>query len=263
MDNIFNINISNNLSNILRKYTINKDEIGLSPAKVYKITSPNEILFLKYSQNIYKPTTYCIGRETSVINWLNGKINVPKIVFFENYQSNDFVLMTGLKGSMLEECDLSPSVYINYMVRALNELQSIDIKDCPFESNVTFRLNELRYLLDNNLADININNWEESTEFSSSEELYKWLCNNKPKEDFVFSHGDLCGSNILIENNEIGYIDLGRAGKADKWYDIAFCVREITDWENKEKYINEFFTLLEIEPDWDKINYYILLDELF
>ena len=60
----------------------------------------------------------------------------------------------------------------------------------------------------------------------------------------------------------IGFIDLGRAGKADKWYDIAFCVREIRDFK-EEKYIDEFFALLEIEPDWDKISYFILLDELF
>jgi len=263
MENIFNINISDNLSNKLMEYTINKDEIGLSPAKVYKIENPNETLFLKYSQKIFKPTTYCVGRETNVINWLNGKINVPKIVFYENYQGNNFMLMTELKGKMIEECDLLPSSYINYMVKALKEIQSIDIKDCPFESNVTFRLSELKYLLDNNLADTDINNWEKSTEFTSPEELYKWLCSNKPKEEFVFTHGDLCGSNIFLDNNEIGFIDLGRAGKADKWYDIAFCVREIRDWENEEKYIDEFFTLLGIKPDWEKINYYTLLDELF
>jgi aminoglycoside 3'-phosphotransferase-3 len=263
MENIFNIEISNNLSNKLREYTVNKDEIGLSPSKVYKITGSNETLYLKYSQNIYKSTTFCVGRETDVINWLNGKINVPKIIFSENYQGNDFMLMTELKGLMIEESNLSLSSYVNYMVKALKELQSIDINNCPFDSNITFRLNELKYLLDNNLADTDVNNWEKSTEFTSPEELYKWLCNNKPNEELVFSHGDLCGSNIFLDKNEIGFIDLGRAGKADKWYDIAFCVREIMDWENKEKYTNDFFTLLGIEPDWDKINYYILLDELF
>jgi aminoglycoside 3'-phosphotransferase-3 len=263
MENMFNIDISNNLLNKMKGYNIIKDEIGQSPSKVFKIANSNKTLYLKYSKNIFKPTTYCVGRETDVINWLSGKINIPKIEFFENYQGHDFMLITELKGTMLEECDISPSSYINYMVRALKELQSIDIIDCPFESCITFRLNELRYLLDNNLADTDINNWEKSTEFTSPEGLYKWLCDNKPNEDFVFSHGDLNGSNIFLDNNQIGFIDLGRAGKADKWYDIAFCVREMSDWDNKEKHFDVFFSLLGLEPDWDKINYYILLDELF
>ena len=31
----------------------------------------------------------------------------------------------------------------------------------------------------------------------------------------------------------------------------------------EEKYVKLFFDLLGIEPDWEKIKYYILLDELF
>ena len=94
--------------------------------------------------------------------------------------------------------------------------------------------------------------------------LFKWLCLNKPIEDeLVFSHRDFCLCNILLNEGNLGYIDFGRAGIADKWYDIAFCVREIKDWSNGDKYINTFFELMELKPNWDKINYYIILDELF
>jgi aminoglycoside 3'-phosphotransferase-3 len=31
----------------------------------------------------------------------------------------------------------------------------------------------------------------------------------------------------------------------------------------EEKHVKLFFDLLGIEPDWEKINYYILLDELY
>ena len=271
MENLIDIDISNYLSCKLREYSIIKDEIGESPAKVYKLVGSDETLYLKYSQKKLKMTTYCVHREMEVMKWLNGKINVPKIVFYENYQENDYMLMTVIKGTMLEECDLSHSSYIKYIVKALKELQSIDIKDCPFESNIDFRLTELRYLIENELCDMTlINNWDELKEFSelegdfsSAEELYTWLCDNKPKEDFVFSHGDIGGSNIFLNKKEIGFIDLGRAGKADKWYDIAFCIRDIREWDNGEKYVDEFFSLLGIEPDWNKIKYYILLDELF
>ncbi|RCT78281.1 hypothetical protein B1179_00600, partial [Enterococcus faecium] len=46
-------------------------------------------------------------------------------------------------------------------------------------------------------------------------------------------------------------------------YDIAFCVRSIREDIGEEQYVELFFDLLGIKPDWEKIKYYILLDELF
>ena len=69
--------------------------------------------------------------------------------------------------------------------------------------------------------------------------------------------------NYLKGDKLIKVIDLGRSGRADKWYDIAFCVRSIREDIGEEQYVELFFDLLGIKPDWEKIKYYILLDELF
>ncbi|EAH5899221.1 aminoglycoside 3'-phosphotransferase [Campylobacter jejuni] len=95
-------------------------------------------------------------------------------------------------------------------------------------------------------------------------ELYDFLKTEKPEEELVFSHGDLGDSNIFVKDGKVsGFIDLGRSGRADKWYDIAFCVRSIREDIGEEQYVELFFDLLGIKPDWEKIKYYILLDELF
>lgn len=60
-----------------------------------------------------------------------------------------------------------------------------------------------------------------------------------------------------------GFLDLGDAGIADMWYDIAILVKSLRrNYETKEaeKYL---FECLHIEPDYEKIEYYILLTELF
>jgi len=67
-----------------------------------------------------------------------------------------------------------------------------------------------------------------------------------------------------------GYIDLGRMGVADKWKDIALCYRSLKhNWSGKyarnvytEVNPDTLFEALGVEPNWEKINYYILLDEL-
>lgn len=131
-----------------------------------------------------------------------------------------------------------------------------------------------KYNVENNLVDLG--NVEPNTfgenGFESPEHLLEWLNNNKPEEELALSHGDFCLPNIFLSEGEVsGYIDLGRTGIADKWQDIALCYRSLSQNFNgkfTEKQYEGFdenmlFEKLGIEPKWDKIRYYILLDELF
>ncbi|HAR4105986.1 TPA: phosphotransferase [Staphylococcus aureus] len=106
----------------------------------------------------------------------------------------------------------------------------------------------------------------ENENWTFTELLYEapYLKSYQDEEELVFSHGDLGDSNIFVKDGKVsGFIDLGRSGRADKWYDIAFCVRSIREDIGEEQYVELFFDLLGIKPDWEKIKYYILLDELF
>lgn len=257
--------ISARIKNKYRGRTITRDAVGMSPAEVYKIDGGDDALYLKRSARKYCDTTYDVRREYDIINWLAGKLKLPKVIYYEETKKYNTLIMSGMKGVELEELkgNISIHEYIDYYVRSLKLIRSIDIKDCPYDNRVSFRLNELSYLIENGLADINVDNWEDDTEFDDGTELYNYLKANKPEEDPVLSHGDLCNSNIFIDEGEIGFIDLGRCGIADKWMDIAFCVREIRELNNDPKWIDLFFDKIGVEPDWNKIKYFILLDELF
>jgi len=175
-------------------------------------------------------------------------------------------------------CDESymtnPELLVDVLVKALKMLWQVDISDCPFDAGIDRKLQMARYNLEHDNVDLD--NVEPETfgedGFEDPEALLKWLIQNKPEEELVFSHGDFCLPNIFAQNDEIsGFIDLGRAGVADKYQDIALCYRSLKhNFEGKyggEKYENFnpdiLFEKLGITPDWDKINYYILLDELF
>lgn len=76
---------------------------------------------------------------------------------------------------------------------------------------------------------------------------------------------------MFAENGQItGYIDLGKAGVADRWQDIALCYRSLKQnfggkfgAKNRDFSPDALFEKLGVEKDPEKLRYYILLDELF
>lgn len=259
--------ISPELKKLIEKYRCVKDTEGMSPAKVYKLVGENENLYLKMTDSRYKGTTYDVEREKDMMLWLEGKLPVPKVLHFERHYGWSNLLMSEADGVLCSEeyeDEQSPEKIIELYAECIRLFHSIDISDCPYTNSLDSRLAELDYLLNNDLADVDCENWEEDTPFKDPRELYDFLKTEKPEEELVFSHGDLGDSNIFVKDGKVsGFIDLGRSGRADKWYDIAFCVRSIREDIGEEQYVELFFDLLGIKPDWEKIKYYILLDELF
>lgn len=98
-----------------------------------------------------------------------------------------------------------------------------------------------------------MNDWEETTNhFSSPENLLLYLENNIPQtEELAFTHGDFCLPNIFaVQGKATGFIDVGRAGVADIWQDIAPCIRSLWHNFNTKKY-DELF-LKEINTPLNK-----------
>lgn len=262
------LNLSKQLSDITRNYKFVKDLEGMSPARVYKLIGSRDNLYLKMSDEKYRGTTYDVEREKDMMLWLQTKLPVPEVLHFEQHEGVHFLLMTeveGVLGSKDYEQFRDPERMIKIYSDGIKYLHSINTSDCPFDNGVSNRLDELDYLLKHKLADVDSSNWEDDTPFRDPNDLYNFLRAHQPKDEFVFSHGDFGDSNIFIQNARIsGFIDLGRSGKADKWYDIAFCVRSIrNDIGGNQEYLDFFFDQLGTEPDWEKINYFILLDEMF
>ena len=59
---------------------LEKDTIDMSAATVYRCVVDGKPVYLKEIDKIYSPTTYGVGREAIMMHWLDGKINVPKVL---------------------------------------------------------------------------------------------------------------------------------------------------------------------------------------
>lgn len=99
----------------------------------------------------------------------------------------------------------------------------------------------------------------------SAADLYQELLATRPdQEDQVFTHGDYCLPNVLVGNGRVtGFIDLGRAGVADRYQDPALCTRSLTynfgpGWD--ARFLAHYGLP---QPDEAKLTFYRLLDEFF
>lgn len=246
------------------------DDIGMSAATI-----------ILYENKVLKVQEYDEEAENEyrMMQYLQGKLPVPYVYAYEISDGKSYMLMSKCAGSMscCNEYMNNPAVLCRLLADGLKKLWSVDISDCPSTQGLSVKLAQAGYNIENGLVDLD--NVEPDTfgenGFKDPAALLQWLYENKPEEEPVLSHGDYCLPNIFgIQEEVTGYIDLGKTGISDKWCDIAICYRSLLHnysgkynphGSNTYPDYDELllFRELGIEPDWDKIRYYILLDELF
>lgn len=215
--------------------------------------------------------------ENLLLSWLDGKLPAPKIIEAITQDGYSFLLMSKLSGEMACSDNNLRNIEntIITLAKGLKMLWEIDIENCPCSSTVSEKLAQVKYDIENNLVDMDNFDLETFTTegFKDISDLYNYLDQNRPVEDLVFSHGDYYLPNIFISGSEItGFLDLGNGGISDRWQDIALCVRTLRSshmrFANRgeaeyQRYISLLFKELGIEPDEEKIRYFILLYEFF
>ena len=238
------------------------DDIGMSNAEILMFSDK----VLKVQDNVL-----LAEREKDVLMWLKDVINTPLVLAFEKDESKAYLLMTRLSGEMLETLDHSAEQVIHMLAQALIQWWSIDPLLCPFDYSLETKLQEAYQNILNDDIDVSQANDETYGEFGYKDplDLYMWLKDHQPEEDIVVSHGDFTFENIIVNHDKVGFIDVGKAGKADRYQDIALAYRGICYRFDLELNVLKghplkelFFNLLDIQPDYEKLNYYILLDEL-
>ncbi|MCM1568540.1 MAG: aminoglycoside 3'-phosphotransferase [Roseburia sp.] len=243
------------------------DSIGMSGSKV-----------LIFSDKVLKVQDYNRDSENEyrMLTWLQGKLPVPEVIACGVMDKRLYLLMSKCSGEMACERKYmeQPEKLAGLLAEGLKRLWEVDISDCPVDARLQNKLARAAYYVEKGLVDMDYVEPETFGEngFKGPEELLQWLRDNRPKEEPVLSHGDFCLPNVFLSDGRVtGYLDLGGAGVADKWCDIALCYRSLSH-NYSGKYGRQaysgfdgqlLFRELGIEPDWEKIRYYILLDELF
>ncbi len=259
-----------NLPESIKEYVKDKpycaETIGMSSSEIYMFDD----MVLKIQDDIAEAK-----REVAVCRFLGGKLPVPEIIAYEVSNGKSFVLMSRIKGKML--CDESflaePDKLVSLAAEGMKMLWNVDCAGFPYDGSLDAKLLQAKGNIERRRITADYLDDETKSRFSTPERLWNWLNENRPDEKKVFSHGDYCLPNILADNGKIsGFIDLGCAGVCDFYQDIALCYRSLEQnfsghyrgLENPIDYdVSKLFDKLEIEPDNEKMQYYLYLDMLF
>ena len=203
--------------------------------------------------------------EKKRLDWLQGRLPVPAVVGYASDDRHEYLLLTALPGrDVASLIGAEPNERVVRLLAAgLRAIHAVPIHDCPFDMTLNREIERARHNVANGLVDAA--DFDDERRGRSAAELFEELQAERPAgEDVVFTHGDYCLPNVMVEGDEVsGFVDWGRAGVADRYKDIALVVRSLKRNAGEDLAL-AFFTAYGLAcPDADKVAYYKLLDEFW
>ncbi|MFS0690000.1 APH(3') family aminoglycoside O-phosphotransferase [Sporosarcina sp. 179-K 8C2 HS] len=256
------IEVPSSLAKLTNGFSWEPITIGHSEAKTFLLKSSHSNQYLKVQS---RDSVERLFDEKEKLEWLEGKLPVPRVLFYGEDEANEYLLMSEIKG--VNASDQSHREYLPTVLESLGSglktIHRVPIDNCPYDQRLDMKIEEAKNRVEHKLVDED--DFDEGRKGRKATELFKELITNRPlNEDLVFTHGDYCLPNVIVENKRVsGFIDWGRAGVADKYQDLALAIRSITSNFGKE-YVPFFlagygFT----DVDESRVDYYQLMDEFF
>lgn len=234
--------------------------IGKSQASTYRLSkSGGASLFLKVEGRDAGE----LAQEQRVLEWLGHKLPVPEVHFFGESEDWVYLLTTGLDGKDACNCAYEPERLVPLLAEGLRPIHAVPIAGCPFNWSVQAMLGRAAKHVRQGAVDES--DFEsEHAGWTAVEVLAQVRKQIPPSEERILTHGDYCLPNVILSNGSVaGFVDVGRAGVSDRYRDLGIGLRSIRS-NLGPGYEELFFKSYGLErPDWEKVEFFILLDELF
>ncbi len=200
-----------------------------------------------YLKIIEDQQTLSLERESSILKWIDERVPTPNLLYYGVQDGNEFQLTTEVIGIPTYQVETTEREHaVKALGEALSMIHSLDPSRCPIDNRISNRLKQLQ---------------ENGVDTSHLKD--------QPDETFMFTHGDYCLPNIIINEGELsGVIDWDYAGLADPYTDFASCI-----WsmgynygleETAERWEPYFFMVYGLDDiDVGKLTYYRKMMDLF
>jgi len=199
--------------------------------------------------------------------WLQGRLPVPDVIYWAEDDTRQYLLISAVEGLSLYDDSLRDQLpaLMRLYAEALHQIHNIPVESCPFDMRLDVKIAQAAQRLQDGAIDVE--NFDPVREGRTAQSAFREVLATRPAdEDLVFTHGDYCTPNVLLDPDTMtltGLIDWGRAGVADRYQDIALAARSI-DYNFGAAWIKPFYDAYGLsEVDGAKVAFYKLLDEFF
>ncbi|VVT07504.1 Aminoglycoside 3'-phosphotransferase [Sphingomonas sp. EC-HK361] len=203
--------------------------------------------------------------EATRLTWLADVLPVPEVRHFVATPDAAWLLTTAIPGqtadALLADDAANLPTIIDGAAAFLRRLHAIPAANCPFEAGHAHRLAAARRNIDAGLVDEE--DFDSDHDGWSAEDVWDELVALQPfAAERSVTHGDYSLGNLLFADGAVvGCIDVGRAGLADPYQDIAIFWQNLAEFGEGAQ--NAFVAALGIELDERRLRFHRCLDELF
>ena len=250
------------LARAVKGYAWRENHVGFSSVKVFRLEAKNKkTLYLKIDAHASK---FSLLEEKKRLDWLKQRLPVPEAVLFDENKNNSYLLMSEISGVDASSESLKvdiPSV-IAELTTGLKTIHALPVENCPFDARLDSKIETARERTLKGLVEEE--DFDEERLGRTAADVFRELLATRPlNEDLVFTHGDYCMPNVILEDFKLsGFIDWAEAGVADRYQDLALLSRSVKYNFGPESEA-QVFEIYGIRPDHEKIRFYRLLDEFF
>ncbi len=239
--------------------------VGRSAAATLRCVSGDGDRILKV-QAVDPLGTSLVG-EGDRMRWLAPHVPVPAVLASGSDGSTEWLLTAALPGT--DATDPLHHVDPEQLVRTLGAglrrfHDATPVEGCPFDARTATDLDRAGDRVRGDRVDAD--GFGALYHGLSAAELYETIRSlaPPPDDDLVVLHGDYCVPNVVLDEGTItGYVDLGRCGVGDRHRDLAIACRSI-GLNFGGHAAGVFLDAYGIErPDLSRIDYFVMLDELF
>ncbi|MER6442780.1 aminoglycoside 3'-phosphotransferase [Streptomyces sp. NPDC001185] len=213
---------------------------GLSGARVTKVVDSRDrvVAFIKSASPDAPHLGDELRYEAERLSWLavHGVI-VPEVMGLVT-KGGTFLVTRPLEG--VPASDQFPAderfAVVTALAQGLRALHTLDSRSCPFDRSLPSALAAAERRVQEGLVD---NSWrlagKEDVRAADALRDLQRAISTADRRDLVVSHGDFCLPNALIlPTGSVGFVDVGRAGVADRHSDVADMLRSLRSHMNPQ-----------------------------
>jgi kanamycin kinase/aminoglycoside 3'-phosphotransferase-2 len=248
--------------------------IGMSGADVHRLDDRRGSRYLKIARRTARPDPGLDPvAEAERMRWLAGQgVPVPEVLDQGGDAEYSWLLTRAVPGRSAAEPWPAGrrGAVVDAVADAALALHALPAARCPFDQGLAVTLERARRAAEDALVDTGR---LEAFRAGRADGVLAELAAAAPAvEDTVVCHGDYCLPNVLLDPGTLrvtGLVDLGRAGRADRYADLALMTRSLASGLNPQygpAYARRFLARYlgaGMAADEDRLDFYRRLEDVF